>query len=290
MLQAMRIKIIILTIASVTAASTQLEAQLELLPDKEPQCVFAGEARKIAIVWRNDGDRPVDIELRTRLYQTSSATAVQLGEAPWKTTHVLPRQTIIESATVSFPAVKGETRFLVQWLEGTNTVLGKTEVLVYPTNLLAELKPLAGEVEPPGVFDPQNQLKPLLKILKIKFADLEDAGLERFQGRLAIIGPFQSKARMREGLANDIDKLAKKGVAIVWIQPPPEIQTPLKRRERLKPSFYTVQEGRGAVVVAQAGLVSNLSESPQAQLNLIQFARLALHPEPLRLPYLTQEP
>ena len=290
MLQAMKIKIVILTIAAVMAASSQSRAQLKVLPDKEPQQVFAGKAREIAVVWRNEGDKAVDTEVRTRLYQTTTATAVQLWVAPWKRIRVLPGQTIIESATLSFPSVKGETRFLIQWLEGTNTVLGKTDVLVYPTNLLAELKPLAGENEPLGVFDPQNHLKPLLRNLKIEFADLEDAGLERFQGKLAIIGPFQSKAQMREGLANDIDKLAKKGVAMVWIQPPPEIQTPLKRLEPVKPSFYIVQEGRGAVVVVQAGLVSNLSGSPQAQLNLIQFARLALHPEPLRLPYLTPQP
>jgi hypothetical protein len=263
--------------------------QLELATDQPTQSVFAGEGRKIAVVWRNAGDKTVDVELRTRLYQTTCATAVQLSETTWKRLQVLPGQTVIESALLSFPAVKAETRFLVQWLEGTNTVLGKTEVLVYPTNLLAELKALAGD-EPLGVFDPSNQLKPLLKTLKIEFVDLENSGLEDFRGKLAIVGPFESKVKMPPRLGNKIKKLAAKGMAVVWIQPPPEIRLPPSRREGIKPSFCTVPEGKGAVVVVQAGLVSDLSESPQAQLNLIQFARLALGPELPRLPDLTQQP
>jgi hypothetical protein len=102
--------------------------------------------------------------------------------------------------------------------------------------------------------------------------------LEDFHGKLAIIGPFQSGAQMPEGLTSRLKALAGKGVAVVWIQPPPG------KREELKPSFYTVAEGKGAVVLVQAALVANLAENPKAQLNLVRLARLALHPEPLRLP------
>jgi hypothetical protein len=255
-------------------------AQLQLLPGNEPQQVFAGEARKIAVIWHNPGEKAIEASLRTRLFQTSSATAVRLSESPWKKLQVLPGQTVMESAALDFPAVKAETPFLVQWLEGTNRVPGKTEVLVYPPDLLKELKPLT-EDEPLGVFDPNNQLKPLLKNVKADFMDLEDAGLDGFRGKLAIVGPFQSKTQMREGLAAQIQKLASKGVAVVWIQPPPEPRDPIK------PSFYTVPEGKGAVVVVQGGLFSNLPENPQAQLNLIYFCKLALNPESPRLPGLT---
>ena len=256
-------------------------AQPEALPDKEPQRVFAGEARRIAVVFHNPSGSPADADLRTRLYQASSATAIPLGEAPWKRLAVLPGQTLLESATITFPAAKAETRFLVQWLEGTNRLAGTTEVLVYPADLLKDLKPLAGE-EPLGVLDPQNQLKPLLKAVTAEFQDLEDTGLEHYLGKLAIIGPFQSKAQMREELGHKIKKIAERGIAVVWIQPPPE------QRQELKPSFYTVPEGKGAVVVVQASLLANLADNPQAQLNLIQFARLALHPEPPQLPHLTR--
>jgi hypothetical protein len=42
--------------------------------------------------------------------------------------------------------------------------------------------------------------------------------------------------------------------------------------------------------VAQAGMVLNLADNPQSQINLLHFARLALHPETPRLPNLTPQP
>ena len=252
-------------------------AQLEVVPDKEPLQVFAGEGRRIAVQFRNPSGSPVEANVHTSLYQASSATAMPIGEAPWMKLEVLPAQTVLESASLTFPPIKAETRFLVQWLEGTNKVVGTTEVLAYPTNLLKELEGLAGE-QPLGVLDPANQLKPLLKAAAVECQDLEDTGLEDYHGKLAIIGPFKTRAQMQEGLANRVKTLAGKGGGVVWIQPPPE------KREGFKPSFYTVREAKGAVVVVQAGLVANLAEHPQAQLNLIALARLALHPEPLQLP------
>lgn len=272
-----------MTLAIACFWPTAIFAQVQLLPDKEPQQVFAGVARQIAVVWHNGGDQIFAGEIRARILQTSSATAVQVGEAPWKALQVLPQQTVLESASLAFPEVKSETKFLVQWLENTNHVIGKTEVLIYPTNLLAELKPLAGE-EPLGVFDPQNRLKPLLKNLKLEFTDLENSRLEYFSGRLAIVGPFQSVAKMREGLASQIQALAKKGTAVVWIQPPPV------KRDKLAPSFYSVTESTNAVVVVQPELVANLADDPQSQLNLIYLCKLALQPEPVHLPDLTIQP
>jgi hypothetical protein len=252
-------------------------AQLQLLPDKEAQRVFAGDARKITVTWHNAGDKSAGAEVRARLYQASSATAAPLSEKAWKKIEILPGQTVLESAPMDFPAVNAETLFLIQWLEGTNRVIGKTEVLVYPTNLLAELKPLMDE-NVLGVLDPNNELKPLLKQNKVDFSDLGKAALEDFQGKLAIIGPFQTKAQMREGLAPAIQKIARKGVAVVWIQPPD------KPEPKLKPTFYSVPLDKGTVVVAQAKLCCDLENSPSAQLNLIRLAELALRPEPPVLP------
>jgi hypothetical protein len=252
-------------------------AQLQLLPDREPQRVFAGDARRITVTWHNAGDKSAGADVRTRLSQTSSATAAPLSEKPWKKLEILPGQTVLESAPMDFPTVNAETRFLIQWLAGTNQVVGKTEVLVYPTNLLAELKTLVGE-ENWGVLDPNNELKPLLKQNHVEFSDLGEAALEDFQGKLAIIGPFQTKAQMREGLAQIIQKIARKGVAVVWIQPPPG------PKDQIKPSFYVVPEGKGPVVVVQPDLVANLSETPRSQLNLVYFCKLALNPTPFSLP------
>jgi hypothetical protein len=275
-----RLKAILLTFLFAALCPFVAPAQVEVLRDNEPQCVFSGKGEKIKILVHNLGASPVETDLRIRLYQASSATAAPLGETPWKKLTVLSGQAVLESATLAFPPVKAETRFLVQWLDGSNKVIGLTEVLGYPPDLLKDLKPLAGQ-EPLGVLDPENQLKPLLKAVAAEFRDLEDTGLENYHGKLAIIGPFQSRAQMREDLPKRIKALAEEGVAVIWIQPPPE------RRAQLKPSFYTVLEGKGAVVVVQAQLLANLAENPQPQLSLIQLARLALHPEPPRLPRLT---
>jgi hypothetical protein len=156
-------------------------------------------------------------------------------------------------------------------------VLGLTEVLVYPTNLLAQLRTLAGG-EPLGVFDPGNELKPLLRTQSVEFQDLVEDGTDKFHGKLAVFGPFASKQQMRENLADDIRALAKRGVAVVWLQPHSKPHAPLK------PSFYTVRANAAAVVVAQAGMVLRLADNPEAQLNLIRLAELALRPEPLDLP------
>jgi hypothetical protein len=252
-------------------------AQLQLLTNAEPQRAFGGVGTEIRVRFHNLDNSPATASLRTRLYQASSAIAAPSGETPWKSLTVLPGQTVLESALLTFPQVKAETHFLVQWLAATDKVIGVTEVLVYPPDLLKDLKPIAGE-EGIGVFDPQNQLKPLLKTANVEYQDLEDNGLESCSGKLAIIGPFQSRAQAREGLSGRVKALASKGVGVVWIQPPPE------KHELLSPSFYSLVEGKGAIVVVQASLVVNLTGSPQAQLNLLRLAGLALHPEPPRLP------
>ena len=268
----------LLAIASVSA-----RAQLEVLPDKQPQQIFSGDGRKITVKFLNVGGKNFESGIVVRLSQTSSATTVLVSETPWKKLQVLAGQTVIETAALNFPAVKAETRFLVQWADSQRKVLGTTTALIYPPDLLKQLKPLAGD-EPLGVFDPQNQLKPLLKSNAVEFADLEDSGVGTFSGKLAIIGPFESKSQMRDSLADYIKTVANKGAAIVWIQPPPT------KRDKLEPSFYTVAEGKGAVVVVQPDLVSTLPESPQSQLNLIHFCNLALHPEPIHLPHSTPQP
>ena len=162
-------------------------------------------------------------------------------------------------------------------LEPSLRVAGTAEVWVYPTNLLAELKSLVGD-QRLGVFDPLDQLKPLLRDLRQDFTDLESADVEKFSGKLAIFGPFNSIAQWPGNLAEQIQALAKRNVAVVWFQPPP------KHGDNPQPSFYIVPEKQGAIVVAQSALVANLPVNPQAQLHLIFFCKRALVPEPLPLP------
>jgi len=198
-----------------------------------------------------------------------------ISELFWKTLQVLPRQTIVESAVLDFPTIEAQSRFVIQWLAESNHILGRTEVLVYPANLLKQLNALVAD-KPLGVFDPQNQLKPFLKSSGLEIADLQDVGMLSFAGSLALIGPFTSQEQMPDGLANQIEAMSKKSIGVVWIVPP--------QRDKIESSFYSVPLGGRATVIVQAPLIANLADNPQAHLNLIHFAQLALHPQPLRLP------
>lgn len=194
-------------------------AQLQCLPDQEAQEVFAGTARPVRVVWQNAGDTTARAQIYTRLSQTTSATAVPLANRRWRQIDVLPGQTVLETVAMDFPSVTAATPFLIQWLQETNRVLGKTEVLVYPTNLLGELKPLVGGAAL-GVLDPDNVLKPLLKNFGLELVDLGNTDLGAFSCRLAVIGPFASRAQLQEGLPERIKALAKRNVAVVWLLPP----------------------------------------------------------------------
>jgi len=189
---------------------------------------------------------------------------------------VPPGQTVIESITQIFPDVRAPTRFLVQWMDQDNVVLAKTEILVYPPDLLNELKSVAG-TNLIGLFDPDQTIKTSLTASKIDCVDLERHSWEQFTGKLIIIGAFAQNKAVPEEFAGTIERQAKKGLSIVWIQPP-------RRLPKLEPSTYALRVGRGVVVVVENKAVADLGNNPVSQLNLIQLARLALAPDNLHLP------
>ena len=256
-----------------TLCPISLRAQLEWVPEAAPQVVFAGEARKIRVTFSNPTDKTIEVLIRTRIFQASSATAMPVDEAqPWKRLQVLAGQTIIESALVSFPAVKAGTRFLVHWLDEGSKVLGSTEVVVYPPGLMKELKAFAG-AKALGVFDPRSQLKATLKELQVDFEDLEQNGWENFSGRLAIVGPLAPQSAGATDLAKRIKSVAKTGGAVVWMQ------APSRPPGHWELSVYLIREGDGAVLIARSKNFSELADNPRAQLDLIHLASLALQPD-----------
>ena len=260
-----------------TACSCNLaaQAQLQVLPvgDDVPS-VFTGSQQPVAVTIHNECDKPVTTAVRTQLYQMSSATVAPLaGPRVWMSLEVLPGQTILETNVLTFPAVKNRTEFLVQWLDETNQVLGHGTVMVYPTNLLAELKPLLGEGDSAlGVLDPGNEIKAALAQAGIAFVDLEESRLEDFRGKLVLVGPCSQSDPEWEGLSARIGKVSGHGTGVVWLQTLPQ------SRGKIWPSFFSVPRGGMAVVVAQPALADDLAENPQSQLNLIYFCKLALHP------------
>jgi hypothetical protein len=249
----------------------------------DAQLQLPGQARNISVIWRNTGGRIFENEIRARMLQATSATAVSLDEQPWKELRVLPGQTILESASFDFPFVRAETKFLVQWIDAANHIIGTTEVWVYPTNVLHELKLLVDESwNNLGVLDPQNQLKPALRGAALPFVNLEEASLAAFSGKLAVVGSCSPDDPEWSGLAEGIRALAQKGTPVVWIQGPP------RQQNKIRPSFYVVPQNKAAVVVVQPGLIADLPENPRSQLNLIEFCRMALRPENPSLPNQTR--
>jgi hypothetical protein len=272
-------------LAAACCAAGAARAQIELITNATPQCVFFGDAKSIAATFHNPGGQDYGQDVRMAVSQASSATAIPLGERPWKFLRVLPGQTILESARLDFPPVKAETKFIVQWVENSNHIIGRTEVLVYPTNLLNELKEMMDENEDNlGVLDPHNQLKPALKQSAIHFVDLAETGMDAFHGRLALVGPSGPDDPEWRGLTDRITKVAQKGTPVVWIQSPPP------KRDKIWPSYFIVPENTNAVVMIHPELVADLPGNPRSQLNLIYFCKLALQPVLFRLPSLTTEP
>lgn len=247
------------------------------MAESEPQQVFSGVARSVSVKLQSVGTQPVLVDLRWRLLQTTTATTTTIAELAWKQMQLQPGQTVLESVRLDFPPVRAETRFLLQWIEGGSNIVGQTQVLVFPTNLLTQLQALAGD-QPLGVFDPADGIKPLLRMQAVPFQDLLEDGTDKFRGKLAVFGPFEAKMQMRASLREDVRTLAKRGVAVVWLLPPPEKRAPLK------PSFYAVREAGGGVVVAEHNLVAQLAERPEAQLKLLRLVEEALNPTPLALP------
>ncbi|MBI4023450.1 MAG: hypothetical protein HY360_00620 [Verrucomicrobia bacterium] len=253
-------------------------SQVQVVPDETLPAVFAGAPQKIKILFRNPGEKTAQADLRTRIFQVSSATLMPVGDAqPWKKLEVLPGQTVIESATLTFPEIKTGARFQVQWLDDQNKIIGRTDLLVYPQDLLKQLKTLAGD-KPLGLRDSSDQLKPLLKQAKVEFEDLEkEGGLDAFHGRLAI-AIFTSKEQAHSETREHFFLRVKQDLALVWIQP-----IERKASAPVIPAHVT-RLGAGAVVIAEPSAIANLKDSALSQLNLLGFAELALNPDSPLLP------
>lgn len=268
---------VILVIAAV-AHPGNCAAESRVIIRAEPQPAFCGRAVWIPVTIENPQPVPFDADIRLQLFQLSSSTTAPVSQFSWKRIRVLPRQTLCDAVPITFPEIRSETRFLIDWI-ANNQILGRATVAVFPTNLLAELK-LISSGKPVEILDLENELQPILALNGVPCSNLEEKGLEAATGPLVIVAQSEIQSAGRVLLGSRIQALSKRGIAVVWIRPATEI------RDKLVPSFFIVTNQPGTVVVAQPDLVANLSENPRAQWNLIQLARMAVHPEPFQLPEL----
>jgi hypothetical protein len=253
-------------------------AQLELLHPEQPSAVFGGGARAVQITFRNSGERPVETSLRTRLFQLSSATRMPVAEAqPWKRLTVLGGQTVLETARLKFPEVRAITKFEVRWLDDADRAAGQTPITVYPTNLLKQLAVIVGD-KLPGIFDPHEQLTPLLRALKVEFDDLtEGARLETWCGRLAILGPFDVKQPSPRELQKRAMAMAARGVNVLLLTSQHEpADSAVRAPHALRSAVIIRPVGTACVVNAANELVAGLATQPLAQEKLLELSRLAV--------------
>lgn len=246
-------------------------AQLEWVQDGAVQETFAGEPCSIRVMFRNPTDQTVSADLRVRVFQTSSATAMPLSEPRlWKTIQVLGGQTVVEFFSVTLPNVRTRTRFLVQWIVEQNHVLGSSEVIVHPPDLLKTLNVLAGRTGL-GVFDPQNALKPALTKAGVEFEDLDD--VNQFEGRLAIIW----EALSCESSSVDSLKLnpavAAPKTAVIWIR------NHCENPEHADSTIRLVCGRSQRIALAHASQFAQLSTDARSQYRLVRLAETVLKPE-----------
>src|SRR5713226_3223766 len=255
-----------------TGLGGSARAELELIPERVPQAVFAGGKRLVSVKVRNPAALAIQAQLRSRIYQASTATLAPLEAIrPWKALSLPAGQTAVESFEAEIPQVRAETAFQIVFFDGEKQ-LGSIQLRAFPHDLLKALPTLAGE-QPVGVMDPEAQLEPALKLIPTtRFNEVED--LSASEATLIIIGPMSARSQP-PGLAAAVKKKAANGAAIVWIQS--------AGRESAF-CTYLVPEGSGRIVVAPASAITDFSDSPRAQLNLVWLGELATGKKTLELP------
>jgi hypothetical protein len=252
-------------------------AQLQILPEQRALVALAQESTRLELRVSNRSDRTQEAPLSTRLFQLSSATLMPAGDVrPWKKLTLLPHQTVVEHVQVAWPDVRAETRFEIRFFDQANERLGQIIVTVYPTNLLKQLASLARD-KTIGLFDPANELAPLLRAFGMEVANLEEVGFTRFSGNLAIVAPIAADNPSTRELHEQVLALVKQGANVIWIVPRASTHPDL--------NVLWLDSGcRARVAVVPSEAVADLKHNAAAQLILIECARLMTAAHPLEHP------
>ena len=257
------------------ALTTGAFAQIEVVSSDTTPAVFGGGAREVIFFLRNNSERTITMNLKTRLYQISSATEMPVGRAePWKSVTVLGGQTVLEPVALKFPDVRAATKFEVRWLDDAERTAGRVLVTVFPTNLLKQIADLAGD-KPPGVYDPHERLTPLLRNLAVEFDDLHQSErLRTWNGRLAILGPFDTRL---EAITKRAQELARRGANVLLLLADEDrADSAVRVPGAWRGVVFVCSMGGRRIVSAPAEMIAGLAADPRAQGKLLELARLAV--------------
>ncbi len=261
-------------IAILLSSSSGL-AEIRISPFKAaPLFAFPG-GDTIEVVLSTSASNSFEGNVQIRVYQCSSATIMPIGPLKaWKKIELPSGQRTIETVAIDYPSVSSETIFQVHFFDDAKTVVGRITVHVLPRDLLKQLSTLCGK-NPVGIYDPENQLKPMLGKLEVEFEDLEDdARFDSFHGNLLLAGPFSSSEKISDNLRGRISTKAKESCSVVWMLPP-QLQVPF--------DSVFVLKANGSEVVLHDTAFKDLAHSASAQFTLLRSAQLALDPDKLSL-------
>ncbi len=246
------------------------QAQIQMVPGSAPLCVFAGEKARVPLTIRNGGARQETFELHVKISQAASGVVMPIEMRSVETLTVLAGQTILEEVPLHLPAVRAESTFILQWLRGTNAVIGATRVTASPRGVLAELKQLC-DGKPVALFDPENRVRDALKAEGLETVDPDPVETAKSSCRLAIIWSANTRSQTAPNFFDAIPELVKGGVGVIRVCPP------ASDAQLLAPSIQVKSgSGENAVVLVERSLLAGLSDSPCSQKRLLQLARVAL--------------
>jgi len=257
-------------IAVCPAARTWSQPALRLTHDLPKPLVVAGRPVEVTAAFKNTSATRLEVEARLRVFQASSATRMPLGPSrAWKRLEVLAGQTILEAMPLELPPVRTATRFEVDCEDGEGNLLGTLAVFALPEFPLRQVQKLLGE-RLVSIIPGSSQLEELLKENQIPVA-ASGVDVKPTPSRVAIFLPDAAPATARPTLAKRAQSLSIQGAAVLWLKFRPE--------GRAHPPVVVQSSGDGAIVTATLSSLTNLRNSPAAQLELLRLIRLALQPQ-----------
>lgn len=240
-------------------------AGISIWTEPKPSLVFARENVSVRLFVKNSDAMDRKVKLEYRVYQAATGVSAPVTDRKkWKEFALSGNQTVVETLKFSPGTVKGSTLFLLKFYEGENVPeLESLPLVVYPDNLLAELKE-AEKTMQLAVFDEEDLLGPTLVELGAKKAvSLEEPMVSDRPIVLFVVGPKGTD------LPKHAVDLAKWAAAVIWIRRP------------VAPTFDSLpvevkREGRMFAISAERSMFADITNSVEAQINLIRCYRAAV--------------
>ena len=272
----LKLATIIVVFAQAIIAPITTVGQLSIVAPKKLPALFPG-ANSLTPMWTNRGPEQVEMEIKGALFQAGSKLALQLPLEIVEKLRLLPNQAALMPINFEVPEVRAKTLFVIQWQDPSAKALGKTELKVYPSDLLRELELMAGDTAL-GIFNLDAKFETGFRNSKVKSERLEQDGIGGYAGKLLIAGGEQAQDSSRETLI----AVARRGAVVVCIVAHSD-------DEILRPNFSARAYGAGVVVFVQETFLDHFDTNPESQLRLVEICRMAMKPGTPELPMILQK-